>query len=432
MTYTLGIDIGTTSSKVVVVNENNEIITSHSYANEADIVGVAQYKEQSVGKILSSLDRCMVGVKGHLGGNVERVHRIAICGQMHGCVLWEDCDITNTSNLVTWQDARCNEEFISSLPKSKHRISSGFGCATLFWLSRNTPNVLDKYDCCGTISDYVVTMLCGGKPIMTSHNAYSWGYFDCDSGKWERETLTTGDFPTQLLPHVVTPGSIGGHLTQDWYGVKRDTPVLAAMGDLQCSVRSCDIGVTEAVINVSTSAQISKVSRKHQTTASVTSLPYFDRHELLTSASLNGGAVFAAYVTMMTSWTRQFAPDVTVDDVYARIINADEAETEMRFLPALFGERHDPHLRAALNNIGHCDVTIGSIGRAICRGIVQNLRDMFGVCGDDVTRIYVCGGAFNRNQLLRHEAAIVFSDKDLCFDKNCDAAYGATMVDVTS
>ncbi|XP_078495406.1 sedoheptulokinase [Ciona intestinalis] len=432
MTYTLGIDIGTTSTKVVVVDENYEVITSHSYANEADIVGVAQHKEQSVAKILSSLDRCMLGVRGDLGGSVERVHRIAICGQMHGCVLWDDYDITTTSNLVTWQDARCNEEFISSLPKSQHPISSGFGCATLFWLSRTTPNVLDKYNCCGTISDYVVTMLCGGKPIMTSHNAYSWGYFDCDSGEWERETLAEGNFPTQLLPHVVAPGSIGGHLTQDWYGVKRDTPVLAAMGDLQCSVRSCDIGVTEAVINVSTSAQISRISTRHQTSASVTSLPYFDDHELLTSPSLNGGAVFASYVTMMTSWTRQFAPDVTVDDVYTRIINVDEAETEMRFVPALFGERHDPQLRAALNNIGHCDVTIGSIGRAICRGIIQNLRDMFGVCGDDVTRIYVCGGAFNRNQLLRHEAAIVFSDKDLRFDKNCDAAYGATMVAVTS
>lgn len=55
----------------------------------------------------------------------------ATCGQMHGCVFWRSSHITtdidlmqsfnldDLSNLITWQDQRCDEEFLTSLPVSK-------------------------------------------------------------------------------------------------------------------------------------------------------------------------------------------------------------------------------------------------------------------------------------------------------------------------
>uniref|UniRef100_A0A915JSK5 Sedoheptulokinase n=1 Tax=Romanomermis culicivorax TaxID=13658 RepID=A0A915JSK5_ROMCU len=92
---------------------------------------------------------------------------------MHGCLLWSkkiftpkernDQDIVEwicagdysglLSNLVTWQDERINESFLKTLPlpNSYQRIYSGFGCATLFWLSRNEPDFVRKFDHCGTI-----------------------------------------------------------------------------------------------------------------------------------------------------------------------------------------------------------------------------------------------------------------------------------------
>ena len=55
----------------------------------------------------------------------------ATCGQMHGCVFWRSSHITanidlmqtfdpnDLSSLITWQDSRCDEEFLASLPLSK-------------------------------------------------------------------------------------------------------------------------------------------------------------------------------------------------------------------------------------------------------------------------------------------------------------------------
>lgn len=45
-------------------------------------------------------------------------------------------------------------------------------------------------------------------------------------------------FQVHLLPQVVKPGSKAGNLQFDWLAVKKDTPILVALGDTQCAVYS--------------------------------------------------------------------------------------------------------------------------------------------------------------------------------------------------
>ena len=50
-------------------------------------------------------------------------------------------DMGEVSPLFTWQDSRCDEDFLASLPDpaSHLRLATGYGCATIFWLQRNKP-----------------------------------------------------------------------------------------------------------------------------------------------------------------------------------------------------------------------------------------------------------------------------------------------------
>lgn len=43
------------------------------------------------------------------------------------------------SHLYTWQDNRCDQDFLASLPtpQSHLHIYTGFGAATIFWMARN-------------------------------------------------------------------------------------------------------------------------------------------------------------------------------------------------------------------------------------------------------------------------------------------------------
>ena len=83
---------------------------------------------------------------------------------------------------------RCDQEFISKLPMpiSHLRLATGYGCATIFWFVKNYPEFFTHFDCCGTIMDFVVAMITDNhdeKPVMSAHNAASWGYFDTVSNK---------------------------------------------------------------------------------------------------------------------------------------------------------------------------------------------------------------------------------------------------------
>ena len=43
------------------------------------------------------------------------------------------------SSLYTWQDNRCDTDFIESLPQpdSHLKLATGYGCATIFWFLKN-------------------------------------------------------------------------------------------------------------------------------------------------------------------------------------------------------------------------------------------------------------------------------------------------------
>lgn len=203
---TIGIDIGTTSVKVAVVDQNTkELLGAWSLDTEASVSSTKSginASEQDPARILCTLQKCVLKIPLELRANVRSV---GVSGQMHGVMLWKSsagwqenekgqlCVGSRVSRLYTWQDGRCTPEFLASLPKpySHLRLASGFGCATLFWLRRYEPESLDGYNCAGTIQDYVVAMLCNlDKPIMSTHNAASWGYFETKENAWNTKMYT--------------------------------------------------------------------------------------------------------------------------------------------------------------------------------------------------------------------------------------------------
>lgn len=205
----LGIDIGTSHVKTLLVDKTNLTVldgVSLPIGNHESscVLGAC---ERNVRGIFSVLNACLDQLKPAL---LKHVGSIGVCGQMHGCVLWNSQSSTpqssrfvdqsqssDVSNLFTWQDERCLvDDFLLSLPKSSQniQISSGYGCATLAWLNKFQPERLGSYNRAGTIMDLVVWDLCrrpndsvNSQVLMSSQNATSWGYFDMSEMCWEVE-----------------------------------------------------------------------------------------------------------------------------------------------------------------------------------------------------------------------------------------------------
>ncbi|XP_004857271.1 sedoheptulokinase [Heterocephalus glaber] len=329
---TLGIDLGTTSVKAALLEaapgqpSGFMVLASCARTSRADAesnVAVPQGREQDVSRIIRALNECLAALPQK---QLQKVGAIGVSGQMHGVVLWktgQGCEWMQggsasmfearaVSHLVTWQDGRCSSEFLGSLPQPSSHLSvaTGFGCATIFWLLKNSPELLQSYNAAGTIQDYVVAMLCGlRRPLMSDQNAASWGYFNTQSQSWNLEILRSSGFPVHLLPDIAQPGSAAGRTSHMWFEIPKGTQVGVAMGDLQASVYSCMGQKTDAVLNISTSVQLAasmpsgfQPTQTPDPASPVAYFPYFDRTYLGVAASLNGGNVLATFVHMLIQW----------------------------------------------------------------------------------------------------------------------------------
>ncbi|XP_009556779.2 sedoheptulokinase isoform X1 [Cuculus canorus] len=303
-----------------------------------------------------------------------------------------------------------------------------------------SPDFLKPYDAAGTIHDYVVAMLCDlKKPLMSIQNAASWGYFDSRNKSWNTDILKKSGFPLHLLPEVRDPGSIAGRTICAWHGIPKGAKVGIALGDFQCSVYSCLTERTDAVLNISTSAQLTvsmplgfQPPETPDPSSAVTYFPYFNGDYLAVAASLNGGNVLATFVDMVARWTGELGLQVQESDVYMKIIQAALAQNDSKLSvhPTIFGERHVPEQLASVTNIAASDLSLGHVTRALCRGIVENLCSMLPVqrmMETGVRKILGSGSALAKNEVLRQEVERIFPFS-VVYGKDVDAAVGAAMV----
>ncbi|XP_015241323.1 PREDICTED: sedoheptulokinase [Cyprinodon variegatus] len=451
--FILGIDVGTTSVKAVLLAaDSRTVAVGHSEptaANLSDVRGI-KAKEQDPGLIINALNRCLAQLPRD---KLQHVSRVALTGQMHGVLFWTakgGCDWSDrdfftprdTSQLVTWQDGRCSSDFLSSLPKPESHLglSTGFGCATIFWYMKHSPEFLENFTVAGTIQDYVVSMLCGlDTCMMTPQNAASWGFFNTATNLWNENILKAAGFPVRLLPRCVPSGALVGQTCSAWHGVPAGTPVGAALGDFQCSVYSCMSAPADAVLNISTSAQLTfampadfEPPDSPQPESSISYFPYFDSSYLSVAASLNGGNVLATFVDTLTAWMKELGAELSDSCMYEKLIGCalNQETSDLTVSPTILGERHNPLCLGQVSNISTSNLSLGHVFRALCRGIVSNIVSMMPVerlQQAGVGRILGSGSALTRNEVLRQEVERAFP-LEVVYGQNADSAVGAAMV----
>uniref|UniRef100_UPI00358DF2A7 sedoheptulokinase isoform X1 n=1 Tax=Myxine glutinosa TaxID=7769 RepID=UPI00358DF2A7 len=405
--FVLGIDLGTTSVKAALMDKVEEnppfMATRNSEANEER---TDDCREQVVGSIFRALEDCVDTLP--LVARSE-VRALCVAGQMHGVVLWKSghgwvwektsngysLRLGECSRLVSWEDGRCTPSFLASLPRPDplYGLATGYGCATLFWFTRHRPELLLQYDRAGTVQDLLVCALCDlDGPLMSTHNAVSWGYYDPLCG-WDTKRLAMAGFPVALLPRVVEPGTLAGRLCRAWCGLREGLAITVAVGDCQASVLSCLQDESTAVLNIGTSAQLSflmfpefELSKFSSTVCCdpadsiapppMQYLPYFGGRYLAVAAALNGGNAFSTFVKMLRGWIAELGllpPEPSA--IFSALVEAGgkRSDTDLEVRPTPLGERHLPTMRASVLHATPYNLSLGHVSRALCRGLADTI-----------------------------------------------------------
>lgn len=269
----LGIDIGTSSVKVCIVDADSQnVIASAQYPDtEAPIISLQTgWAEQSPDdwwqQAQHALARC------HKTGKYDpkNISAIGIAYQMHGLVL-VDKNKNLLRNSIIWCDSRAVEigdkafEVIGQEACLSHMLNSpgNFTAAKLAWVKQNEPDIYDQIDKVMLPGDYIALKLTN--EVTTSPSALSEGiFYDFQENGLSNEVLNYFGFPEEFFPSVKPVFADHGRVSKqaaELLDIPEGIPVAYKAGDQPNNALSLNVlNPGEVAANAGTSGVIYGVS----------------------------------------------------------------------------------------------------------------------------------------------------------------------------
>jgi xylulokinase len=391
----LGVDVGTSSVKAVLVDETGRVADQAS-AELPISRPKPLWSEQNPPDWWAATNRAVANLAPAARSAAKAV---GLTGQMHGAVLLDDAD-TPLRPAILWNDGRSHLECAdleAAEPGSRaitgNLAMAGFTAPKLLWVRKHEPEVFAKTRCVLLPKDYVRLRMTGERASDLSDAAGTL-WLDVGARAWSEAMLDATGLTRAHMPSVhegpEQTGRLRAELAEAW-GMAR-VPVVAGGGDNAAG--AAGVGVVddgEAFLSLGTSGVLFLATSAYR--------PNPER------------AVHAFCHCLPGRWHLMsvMLSAASAVDWAARLVGADAgrllAKAEERgrldgrevFLPYLSGERtphNDPHARGVLYGLDH-DSDAAAVGQAVLEGVAFAFADGLDALlgsGAAVRSISVIGG----------------------------------------
>ncbi|MBD1367541.1 carbohydrate kinase [Mucilaginibacter sp. ZT4R22] len=386
----LGIDIGTSSVKVSVVNSVTQaVISSAQYPeHESPIIALKTgWAEQSPDMWWQQTGLAISLCYKKGGYDPKDIAAIGIAYQMHGLVL-VDKDHHVLRNSIIWCDSRAVEigdkafEDIGHETCLSHMLNSpgNFTASKLAWVKQNEPEIYDQVDKIMLPGDYIAMKLTG--EITTSASAMSEGiFFDFQFNGLSKDIIDYFGFNDGLFPVVKPVFSSHGRITADVAAalqLNTGTPVTYKAGDQPNNALSLNVlNPGEVAATAGTSGVIYGVSDQ---------LAYDPQSRVNTFAHVNyanerkrlGVLLCINGTGSLYRWVKNtFAPNLSYSQVNTLAATAPLGSNGLRVLPFGNGAERMLNNKQVGAHIHHIDLnlhTSAHVYRAAQEGIACAFR----------------------------------------------------------
>lgn len=406
MSYFVGIDIGTSSTKVVVIDSTDGRLAMQSSIPYPVHHPQAGFAHQASKDWWKSVQQCVEII--HKKMDISIIKAVGLTGQMHGTVLL-DAEGEPVHPAIIWADQRggtLTEHIVETIGQEEYVTTtgtlpmSGFMVTTLVWLAKHQPEVLEKAATIMLPKDYIRYRLTGNLGTDIT-DAASTGLLDISTGDWAWSIIERLGLPGHKLAPVSASHEVIGTVTQQASaetGLPAGIPVVAGCADQPAQAvangitRMSDVSITigsggQILVPYSMAERPPADPRLHQFNHAVPDTIY------VLGAMLSAG--------LSLRWLRDlFALDETTG--YQQIAQAAEAAPAgaegLIFLPYLYGERApllDPQARGAFIGLTHRHGR-DAMARAVIEGVCYGLRQILELAMPDADAqrtITGCGGA---------------------------------------
>lgn len=222
--YLLGIDLGTSSIKVSIVDiETRRRLASAQYPeNEAEIKSIRKgWAEQSPEEWWHNLQQAIFKLNSLKIYDLKKIKSIGIAYQMHGLVI-VDKDQNVLRDSIIWCDSRAVEIGEKAFDHIGHdkclnnllNSPGNFTASKLAWVKKNEPDIFSRIDKIMLPGDFIAMKLTG--VITSSIPALSEGIFwDFKNDQISTDVMNYYEFDQNFIPVIQSVFSEHGFLSAE-------------------------------------------------------------------------------------------------------------------------------------------------------------------------------------------------------------------------
>ncbi|AOJ42568.1 hypothetical protein WJ23_32505 [Burkholderia lata] len=456
MEYVIGVDIGTQSTKALLVDRHGTIVARRSTGYQPDTprpLWAEQWPQVWFDAVLACIAGCVSDARAQ-GVPADAIRAVCVGSlyggsgipvdidmrPLHPCLIWMDRRATAE---VDWVNANVNVERLRVI--TGNGVDSYYGFTKMLWLRDQRPDVWANVRYFLPPNAYVIYLLTGEVAVDHSSAGNIGGVYDVARREWSDDALDMLGIPATMMPErlVESTDVVGGLLSQwtEQLGLPAGTPVVA--GGVDAAVATFAAGATRAgqhVAMIGTSMCWGYVSRHVDARHGLVSMPHVFNGQR--DLYVFGGAITAG---ASVAWFRDQFCHAEIDaarllphgDPHVLLEEAAESVPPgadgVLFLPYLMGERSpvwDAKASGAFVGLSLAH-TRAHLYRAVLEGVAFALRHNIeagrrgAVALDD--RLIVVGGAAHSALWMQIIADVT------CFpvwtiEQDVEAAMGAALL----
>jgi len=437
--YWLGLDVGTSGSRALLVDAGGRVRYSFTAPHEEMQMPRPLWAEQDPDDWWRASQIAIKGLLQAAGVDGTSVAGIGLSGQMHGLVLLDDAHEVIRPALI-WCDQRSQRQvdFINSqvqpekvLRSTANPMLTGFTLPKLLWVRDNEPRKFASLRKMLLPKDYVRFRLTGEFATDVS-DASGTGLFDVVNRQWSTEMLTALGLDAAILPKAYESSDVTGSVsaaTAKITGLAAGTPVVGGAGDQAASAMgngivepgtvSCTIGTSGVVFAYLEKPTYDPAGRVHTFCHAIPNAWH------VMGVTQGAGLSF--------EWFRnRLAPGTEYDDLTAEATLSPAGAHGLFWLPYLMGER-TPHLDAYARGawIGlTAKHQRGDLVRAILEGVCYSLKDGLEIIrelGARPSLVRLSGGGA-KSPFWHQLFADIFDARVATLETQEGSAYGAALL----
>jgi xylulokinase len=423
----LGLDLGTSGLKGVVVDEAQRIVAEAT----APLIVQRPYdgwSEQSPADWIAAAEAVFAALPAEVRGSVKA---IGLSGQMHGATLLDAADNVLRPSIL-WNDTRAHAEAAALDADPRFRaltgniVFPGFTAPKLLWVRAHEPEICGRVAKVLLPKDYLRLWLTG-EHVAEMSDAAGTSWLDTGARDWSDDLLAATGLGRNHMPRLVEGSDVSGRLRPEVAGRFGFAPgVVVAGGAGDNAASGIGVGVVkagQAFVSLGTSGVLFAANDGYHPDAA-TAVHTFCH--ALPGAWHQMGVILAA--TDALNWFARLAGASAAD--LTGTLGALQAPGKTRFLPYLGGERtplNDAAIRGALIGLEHATDREAAV-RAVLEGVtfaIRDCRDALAATGTRISRLLAVGGGSRSDYWLKAIATALGTPVQVPVAGDFGGAFGA-------